>query len=338
MSESYPQVGEVLHFAKDGRADALLHEIFPDISRSLLQKWIVAGGIHLVDQHGEERRTIAIRKNRKLQAGDEMEVMAPIELPASAVEPENIPLDIVYEDEDIIVLNKPRNLVVHPGNGIDKGTLAAGLLYHYRELSGVNGAMRPGIVHRLDKDTPGLMVAARNDETHRKLAAQLEAREIHRIYRCVVWGQPAEESGTIEQPIGRDLQNRLRMKVTSRGRFARTHYRLVQNFAFASLLEMKLDTGRTHQIRVHQQYNRLPIMGDPNYGGGESALSRVEPLYRPQAVYALSLCKAQMLQAVELRFNHPRTGTLMEFKIDLAEDMQSLVDYLQKEAPVPGAN
>jgi 23S rRNA pseudouridine1911/1915/1917 synthase len=303
------------------RIDKWLQEQFSDYSRMDIQRWI-EGGFVLVND-------IAIKKNHKLSPDEIVCVLPFPQKPQALLEPEDIPLDIVYEDEDIIVINKPRNLVVHPGNGIAKGTLAAALLFHYQKLSSVNGTLRPGIVHRLDKDTAGLMVAARNDAAHIALARQLEARQITRIYNCICWGHPPEE-GVIDAPVGRDLQFRLRMKVSSRGREARTNYKVIEYFPFASWMQLKLDTGRTHQIRVHMRSIGHPIMGDPLYDGVEGQVDRVEPLHKQNALRAIKTCSAQMLQAVQLSFNHPRTNQEMNFQVPLLEEFSQVMRYLKE--------
>jgi 23S rRNA pseudouridine1911/1915/1917 synthase len=316
------------------RLDAYLHSMHPESSRSDLQKWIADGNVKLVEVKGKPMAAKALKKNTKLHSSMVLEIGELPQKPPAHLEPEPVPLDIVYEDEHIVVLYKPRNMVVHPGNGIHGGTLAAGLLYHYQKLSEVNGNLRPGIVHRLDKDTTGLMVAARTDQAHLNLAQQLEAREISRIYQAICWGHPEDLHGEVEAPIGRDPRNRIKMKIHSQGRFARTHFRVVKSWGYATLLELKLDTGRTHQIRVHMHSLKNSIMGDPLYGGRSGALQRVEPLYQDSARVALNLCEAQMLQAVRLSFRHPVSGEMMEFSRPLNEEFERLMEHLDRTAAV----
>lgn len=307
------------------RIDRYLQGYLGEFSRGDLQKLIQDGQV-LVEGK-------PVKKNAKVQNGQKLEVLTLPEKPATDVEPEDIPLNIVYEDEHLVVLLKPRNMVVHPGNGIRTGTLAAGLLHHYQTLSELNGADRPGIVHRLDKDTPGLMVAARTDAAHKRLAAALEKREIRRVYHALVWGQPAEPEGVIDAPVGRNPANRLQMKVSGKGRPARTHYRVLENFAFASLLEFTLETGRTHQIRVHSRSQGWPVMGDPLYDGREKSAHKAEPLWKAAANRVLSMCPAQMLQAMTLEFLHPVTGESMSFSHPPVEDFAQVLEWLRREAP-----
>lgn len=316
------QVGEEFSGA---RVDKVLQAALGAVSRTDVQKLLAAGQVVL---DGEK-----VRKNFKVAAGMELEVLTLPEKEASTLEPEEMPLDIVFEDEDVVVLNKPRGLVVHPGNGVRNGTLASGLLFHFKgALSTVNGPLRPGIVHRLDKDTPGLMLVAKNDVAHRSLAAQLETRSLSRTYRALVWGRPRDAEGTIDAPIGRDPRNRLRQAVTKAGKPARTHYEILEKFSFATLVEFYLETGRTHQIRVHCRHMGTPILGDKTYGGGEGCLTRVQPLLRPVAEKALALAPAQMLQAVKIRFVHPSTQAEMAFEAPPEPVFESILALLRVEA------
>lgn len=304
------------------RLDRYIHDtVFKDFSRSDVQKLITDGAV-LINQK-------TVKKNHKLRENQEINIIDEPAKPMTHVKPEKMDLDIVYEDDDIVVINKPRNLVVHPGSGNIEGTLAAGLLYHYRELSTLNGTLRPGIVHRLDKDTPGLMVAARNDFAHLKLSEALQNRDIERIYNCICWGHLSDQQGVIDVPVGRCNSNRLKMAVTMKGRNAITHYRVKEHFAFASFLSLKLETGRTHQIRVHLNHIQHPVMGDPTYNGREESANRVEPLQRQLALQVNKLCPAQMLQAVKLSFNHPRTGEYMTFEVELREDFKKVIKLLR---------
>ena len=273
-------------------------------------------------------------KNFRVETGMVVVVDKIPEKEACTLEPENIPLDIVYEDDDIVVLNKPRNLVVHPGNGVQNGTLAAGLLYHFKEnLSAVNGPLRPGIVHRLDKDTPGLMVVAKNDAAHRHLAHQLETRTLHRTYNALVWGHVRDLEGTIDAPIGRNPKNRLKMAVVKDGKPSRTHYVAKKFFAFATLLELQLESGRTHQIRVHSRYMGHPVVGDPLYDGRDGCLNRVSPLMKDIAAKVLEIAPAQLLQAVKIELIHPTTGKKMKFKVPLEKPFEQVLKLLKKECP-----
>lgn len=308
------------------RLDKFLQAMLPDFSRTDLQKIITESKVLY--------HSTPCPKNFRIKEGMEIEVL---ELPtkeSSTLIPEPIPLDIVHEDKDIVIINKPRNLVVHPGAGVQGGTLAAGLLYHFQKLSKVNGPLRPGIVHRLDKDTPGLMVVARNDKAHAQLAAQMEAREIHRIYWALVWGHPRNLEGTVSAPIERDPDNRIRMAVRTEGKRAATHYKVLETFRFCTLLECRLETGRTHQIRVHMRHMGNPIVGDPVYDGGDCALHRIGPLDRPPALKILKMAPAQMLQAMRLSLLHPHTQKRVQFEIPLEGSFAQILDYLRKHAPV----
>lgn len=308
------------------RIDKFLVGVMENVSRTDVQKLIAAGEVKVGGAPAS--------KNFRVETGMVVVVEKLIEKPSSTLEPEDIPLDIVYEDEDIVVLNKPRNLVVHPGSGVSKGTLAAGLLHHFKDnLSAVNGPLRPGIVHRLDKDTPGLMVVAKNDAAHRHLAHQLETRTLHRTYNALVWGCPRDLEGCIDAPIGRNPKNRLKMAVVKGGKESRTHFVAKQFFAIATLLELQLESGRTHQIRVHTRYTGHPVVGDPLYDGREESLNRVPPLMKDIAAKVLEMAPAQLLQAVKIELIHPRTGKKMKFKVPLEEPFAKVLKFLKKECP-----
>lgn len=308
------------------RIDKFIANVIENISRTDAQKMILAGNVRV--------GSVSVSKNFRVETGMVVATDALPKKEPSTLTPENIPLDIVYEDNDIVVINKPRNLVVHPGNGVYTGTLAAGLLYHFKEnLSTVNGALRPGIVHRLDKDTSGLMVVAKNDIAHRHLAHQLETRTLHRTYNALVWGHPRDLEGTIDAPIGRNPKNRLKMAVVSGAKESRTHFVAKKFFAFATLLELQLETGRTHQIRVHCRYMGHPVVGDPLYDGRDSCLTRVAPLMRDVAQKVLDIAQAQLLQAVKIELIHPTTGKLMKFKVPLENSFEQVLKLLKKECP-----
>lgn len=308
------------------RIDKFLVGVMESVSRTDVQKLIAAGEVKVGGAQAS--------KNFRVETGMVVVVDKLPEKEASTLEPENIPLDIVYEDDDIVVLNKSRNLVVHPGNGVQNGTLAAGLLYHFKEnLSAVNGPLRPGIVHRLDKDTPGLMVVAKNDAAHRHLAHQLETRTLHRTYNALVWGHVRDLGGTIDAPIGRNPKNRLKMAVVKDGKPSRTHYVAKKFFAFATLLELQLESGRTHQIRVHSRYMGHPVVGDPLYDGRDGCLNRVSPLMKDIAAKVLEIAPAQLLQAVKIELIHPTTGKKMKFKVPLEKPFEQVLKLLKKECP-----
>ena len=306
------------------RADRFLQNALRDEwSRTDVQRWFDEG---LVELDGKK-----IKKNHALRAGAKLVVADVPEKPGSDLVPEEIPLDVVYEDDDLLVIDKPKGLVVHPGSGVTTGTLAAALLWRCREnLSSVNGPLRPGIVHRLDKETSGLMVAAKTDAAHRGLAEQLRTHRLHRVYRAIAWGAPDGDEGVFEGNIGRDARNRLKMCVCAEGRPARTHWRVVERFLGTTELELKLETGRTHQIRVHLAHNRMPVVGDPLYRGREQALNQIQPMQRALLRPLLSICGSQALQAVELAFDHPTTGKEMRFSVPPETEIERAREYLRK--------
>ncbi|HEY8343542.1 MAG TPA: RluA family pseudouridine synthase [Calditerricola sp.] len=291
-----PDVGE--------RIDRFLAAQEEDWSRAQVQKWIKEGRVTV---NGEP-----VKANYRLEPDDEivLRVPPPKDL---AVEPEPMELDIVYEDGDVVVVNKPRGLVVHPAPGHLSGTLVNGLLYHCRDLSGIGGVLRPGIVHRIDKDTSGLLVVAKNDRAHLSLARQFKDHTVTRRYVALVHGEVAHDRGTIDAPIGRDPHNRQRMAVLPKtGKPAVTHFAVLERFPGYTLLELKLETGRTHQIRVHMKFIGHPVVGDPKYG--------------PRKTLPID---GQALHAGVLGFVHPRTGEYLEFRAPLPEDMERLLFQLR---------
>lgn len=277
-----------------------------ELSRSFIQKLIADG---MVRVNGET----TARASYKVKAGDLIAMQIPcMDLPAAAPEPIN--LDIYYEDQDVIVVNKPRGMVVHPAAGNYSGTLVNALLYHCRDLSGINGVMRPGIVHRLDKDTSGLIMAAKNDQAHSGLAGQLKNRQVKRRYLALVHGRLKEGSGVIDAPIGRDPTNRKRMAVADKNaKQAVTYYRVLERYPGYTYLRLRLETGRTHQIRVHLAYIGHPVVGDPKYGPARPHFS----------------LEGQFLHAAVLGFKHPRTGEYLEFEAPLPGDLQEVLVKLQ---------
>ncbi|MGY8823472.1 MAG: RluA family pseudouridine synthase [Candidatus Latescibacterota bacterium] len=298
------------------RLDLFLRTRCPDLSRSRIQT-LVKGGV--VRVNGCEQR-----QSYQVQFGDciDFEVPEPQPLLAGA---EDIPVDIVYEDSDLLVVNKAAGMTVHPAPGARDGTLVNALLHHCSDLSGINGVLRPGIVHRLDKDTSGLMVVAKSDTAHRNLAEQIQERTVERRYVALVWGVVKEESGTVDAPLGRNPKNRKKMGINTDGRRARTHYEIDETYAFTSLLKLKLDTGRTHQIRVHLEHLGHAVFGDPVYGGREQT-EGIRPEMRRQARSMLGLIKRQALHARDLRFSHPRTGEMMRFNAEWPRDMGAVVE------------
>ncbi|MXX38733.1 MAG: RluA family pseudouridine synthase [Gemmatimonadetes bacterium] len=303
------------------RLDLFLRTHCPQHSRSSIQALIKAGAIRV---NGQKTRPAYL-----VQPGDAIAVELPAPEP-SAARPEPLPLSIAYEDDDLLVVNKAAGMTVHPAPGATEGTLVNALLHHGRDLSGINGALRPGIVHRLDKETSGLLLVAKRDAAHRTLAASLQAHQIERCYAALVWGVLREENGQIEAPIGRHPKNRKKMAVIADGRAAATNFKVAERFPFTSLAECQLETGRTHQIRVHLAHIGHPVFGDPVYGGRDQARG-VRPEYRRQANWMLSLIKRQALHAKKLRFAHPTTGEMMEFTAPLPEDFQAALEAARME-------
>lgn len=288
------------------RLDKYLTEQIPDQSRSYIQK--------LLDDNFITVNGKSAKSNYKLRASDTITVEIP-EAEELDIEPENIPLDIVYEDDDIIVINKPKGMIVHPAPGHTSGTLVNALMYHCKDsLSSINGVLRPGIVHRIDMDTTGLLVACKSDQAHRVLSDKFKVHDIHRVYTAIVYNQFATDEGTINKPIARHKTDRKKMAIDSNGRHAVTHYRVIerlkQNF---SLVECELETGRTHQIRVHMASINHPLLGDEVYG----------PKQKPFAT------QGQVLHAGVLGFDHPITGEYMEWHADLPDYFQGILKRLR---------
>ena len=286
------------------RIDALLPRLVPDLSRSAVQKLLGSGGLRVNGQ--------AVKKNYLLRPGDALALSLPEPEPALP-QPQDIPLDIVYEDADLIVVNKPRGLVVHPAAGHPDGTLVNALLWHCGDsLSGVGGVLRPGIVHRIDRDTSGLLAVAKNDLAHRGLAAQLADHSMFRIYEAVVCGRMRADSGTVDAPIGRHPTDRKRMAVLPRGgREAVTHWEVLARYRDHTHLRCRLETGRTHQIRVHLAHIGHPLAGDIVYGRGKADKGLA----------------GQCLHARELELTHPRSGARLRFTTQLPDYFQ---DFLRR--------
>ncbi len=301
------------------RVDSFLAKNLKELSRSRVQGLIRDGMVSINDK--VEKKTA-----HGIESGARVLVRVPPPEP-SHIEAEDIPLDVRYEDAHLLVVNKPPGMVVHPGAGRRKGTLAAALLHHCRgQLSGIGGVERPGIVHRLDKDTSGLLIAAKTDPAHRKLSADLKARRIHRHYLAIVRGVPARGEGTIDAPIGRHPAHRTAMAVVGSGRRAVTHYAVREVLREASLLGVTLETGRTHQIRVHMSHIGHPVLGDPVYGPGRlprGPRKKTKP-NRP------SLIDRQALHAHRLCFRHPTRGDERELVAELPADFLGLLEDLRQ--------
>jgi len=308
------------------RLDAFLAQAWPDLTRVRIQKLIRSGDLVLNERPA--------KPGHALKGGERVSAEIPEPEPTSELSAEEIALDIRYEDSDLLVINKPRGLVVHPAPGWRSGTLVNALLAHCRDLSGIGGQLRPGIVHRLDKDTSGLLMVAKNDFAHQALSVQLQARTAQRRYLALAWGRLERDHWLLEAPIGRHLVDRKRMAVLPEGtagarprRDARTEFRTTERFRRFTLVEAKLLTGRTHQIRVHLAYLGYPIVGDLVYGRDRSKglLAAVEPKLR----ILIGRLSGQALHAYALRFMHPRTEQEMELLAELPADMAELVGWVR---------
>lgn len=276
------------------RLDVFLAENLPETTRSAAANLMKQGCVLL-------RGKAASKAGEKLKEGDQAEVtLNPPK--CTQLQPENIPLDILYQDADLAVINKPQGMVVHPAPGNESGTLVNALMYHIRDLAGISGELRPGIVHRIDKDTSGLLVIAKNDKAHRELSGQIKEKTAGRIYLAIIQGNLKEEQGTVDAPIGRSHKDRKKMAIVPEGRPARTHYRVLERYEGYSLIECRLETGRTHQIRVHMAYLGHPVAGDPLY-------AHSDPLK----------LGAQALHAYELHLVHPTSGENLSFQAPLPE-------------------
>lgn len=304
---------------------------FSELSRSRLQALIEQGCVFL---NGDIAKTASI----KLNLNDKIDVRVPAAVPA-AQEAEEIPLEIIFEDDDLLVINKAAGMVVHPGAGNHTGTLVNALLHHCgKSLSGIGGVERPGIVHRLDKETSGLMLVAKNDHAHQSLAEQLSDRSLSRVYVALVLGVPTPLKGVIDRSIGRHRQNRLKMSVVGDAkREARTYYRVLKSYGTAmSLVECTLETGRTHQIRVHMQALGHPLIGDPLYGAQPTAIRSALknkmnlPVEHPDLIEEIISFPRQFLHAFQIQFIHPTTDEEMFFEVKLPEDMSILLKKLDK--------
>jgi 23S rRNA pseudouridine1911/1915/1917 synthase len=303
------------------RLDSVITDLFPRVTRSQAQRLIRKGDIRVDDR--------PVKCSYKVRVGEEVSLTMREPEP-SVLTAEPIPLDIRFEDRYIVVVNKPPGLVVHPGAGVKHGTLVNALLAHCTDLSGIGGVLRPGIVHRLDKGTSGLLVVAKTDRAHVGLARQIAERKVKRRYCVVVWGEPGEDSGKIDAPIARDRRHRKKMAVDrQRGKRAVTHFSVVERFSFASYLSASLETGRTHQVRVHLSETGNPVFGDPQYGGRTKALGRLSGSRRKAASHFLRLIQRPALHAVELSFEHPVSGEAVSVEAHVPPDMVELLEALR---------
>lgn len=294
---------KILEEQKGERIDKALATLEADWSRSQIQIWLKDGAVLV---NGE-----SVKTNYKVKTNDVINVTVPDVEPLD-IEPEDLNLEIVYEDEDVLVVNKPRGMVVHPAPGHTSGTLVNGLMYQCKDLSGINGVMRPGIVHRIDKDTTGLLMVAKNDKAHESLVNQLVKKTVTRRYTALVHGHIPHDKGTIDAPLGRDKKDRQSMAVIDSGKHAITHFRVLERFGKFTLVECRLETGRTHQIRVHMKYIGFPIAGDPKYG--------------PKKTIDFN---GQALHAGVLGFIHPRTEEYLEFEAPLPKEFTALIEDMR---------
>jgi 23S rRNA pseudouridine1911/1915/1917 synthase len=286
------------------RIDKVVSTLDPEWSRSQVQQWIKDGNV-LVNG-------APIKTNYKCSLDDRLEISIP-DPEVLDVEPEEMNLEIFYEDHDVLVVNKPKGMVVHPAPGHMTGTLVNGLMAHCKDLSGINGVLRPGIVHRIDKDTSGLLMVAKNDLAHESLVNQLVAKTVTRKYKALVHGIIQHDFGTIDAPLGRDQKDRQSMTVVDNGKHAVTHFNVIERFNDFTFVECQLETGRTHQIRVHMKYIGYPLAGDPKYG--------------PKKTLDLG---GQALHAGLLGFDHPRTGEYLEFEAPLPDYFVALLNDLRE--------
>ncbi|MGG3263619.1 RluA family pseudouridine synthase [Bacillus paranthracis] len=289
---------------KNERIDKFVAGINNEWSRTQVQQWIKDD---VVTVNGK-----AVKGNYKVRENDEITVMIP-EPEELDIQPEDMNLEIYYEDADVLVVNKPRGMVVHPAPGHTSGTLVNGLMHHCTDLSGINGVMRPGIVHRIDKDTSGLLMVAKNDMAHESLVNQLVAKTVTRRYKAIVHGVIPHDKGTIDAPIARDKKERQSMTVDENGKHAVTHFQVLERFKDFTLVECRLETGRTHQIRVHMKYIGYPLAGDPKYG--------------PKKTLDMN---GQALHAGILGFDHPRTGEYIQFEAPIPEVFEEALNILRK--------
>jgi 23S rRNA pseudouridine1911/1915/1917 synthase len=309
--------------SKNQRIDRFLAAKLPQYSRSFFKKIIEQNLVQVNTQH--------IKPSHITDRGDQIQVNMP-EPEETKITPENIPLNIIYEDQHLLVVNKSAGVVVHPGAGVRAGTLVNALLYHCTDLSGVGGRLRPGIVHRLDKLTSGLLVVAKDDLSHRHLQEQFAEKTARREYRSLVWGKVEPRTGRIETHLNRSKSDRKKFSVSASGKPALTNYEVEKYFAFLTLVKVWLKTGRSHQIRVHFKYLNHPVFGDPDYSGRNKQINRISNLsHRKFALNLLSMLDRQALHAFRLSFEHPIQKKWMDFSAPLPDDFQGVLSKLDEE-------
>lgn len=296
-------VHTILEQQKGDRIDKVLSGLNDEWSRTQVQQWIKDGNVLVNGQ--------SVKTNYKCSLNDQIEITIPDPEELDVI-PEEMNLEIYYEDHDVLVVNKPKGMVVHPAPGHMTGTLVNGLMAHCKDLSGINGVLRPGIVHRIDKDTSGLLMVAKNDMAHESLVNQLVEKTVTRKYKAIVHGVIPHDVGTIDAPLGRDTKDRQSMAVVDNGKHAVTHFRVLERFKDFTFIECQLETGRTHQIRVHMKYIGYPLAGDPKYG--------------PKKTIDFN---GQVLHAGILGFTHPRTAEYLEFEAPLPADYEQLLNQLR---------
>ena len=319
------QIYDVQEDQRGARLDRFLINATQEVSRTYLQR-LIREGSATVNGKVTKQPSYALRN------GDRVCLTLPPPRPLDTAQPERISLDILHEDSHLIVLNKPAGMLVHPASGVNVGTLVNALLAHCTDLSGIGGVERPGVVHRLDKGTSGVLVVAKTDVVHRELSVQFERHSITRQYVAVVCGAPTETTGTIDARIARSRRDRRRMTtIETGGRHAVTHYEVLERYPQFALVQLTLETGRLHQIRVHLQHIGHPVAGDAVYGGEQRALNDADT---PELKQVLSQLKRQALHARLLGFEHPATTERMTFSAEMPKDMQRIVDALQQSATV----
>lgn len=323
MSDSLIKDELTIHVSEDQdiRLDAFLAGQVETLSRSKIHDLIRGGEVQV--------NGAPAKPSHRLRNSDIITLKIPSPEPLNLI-PEDLPLTLVYEDDYFLAVNKSPGIVVHPGAGNLQGTLVSGLLNYTEKLSSLGGKMRPGLVHRLDKDTSGVLIVAKTDEAHWKLSKLFAERRIYKEYRALVWDVPNSASGVIEAPLGRDPRNRKKYVVSDTGRFARSRYELIESFEIISHLKVIIETGRTHQIRVHMQSIGHPVVGDRSYGGGKRSFSAFNKQLTDLGRQVIARAGRQMLHAYRMRFTHPFSGREIEITAPLAEDFMEITELLQR--------